>query len=259
MKNLLKLSLGSLLMGLFLFTACQKEESNPIAQINTEDEALMRSIEQTIDQADKELEYDYHHPAVLQDDNLGFRSTVYLPAGSQDGLAAAIAQAGINGKVIVRSGDHYESGTVMITNSVQLEGENGARLLFENASATNGPNTVIVPAIHVKNCNFTKIRNLTIEPQGDTGSNAIFLENARFTRIEKNVIKNFVNSVWFSDRSERGSIYDNEFVYDVEGSSGNWGLTIESGSTVNIKGNYASGYAVGIFVSDRNGRVIRPE
>lgn len=259
MKKMSFFSVIPFLAIMVFMVSCQKEEPQSATEVSTEDQALLRSIEDTIAAADRELEYDYENPAMPQDDNIGFRSTVYLPAGSNDGLADAIAQAGVNGKVVVKSGNHYESGTVLITNSVRLEGENGARILFDNSPSINGGNIVVKPAIHVKNCNFTKIKNLIIEPQGEIGSNAIFLENARFTRIEKNEIKNFVNSVWLSDRSERGSIYDNEVTYDVAGSSGNWGMTIESGSAVNIKGNQTSGYAVGIFISDRNGKVKENE
>ena len=40
--------------------------------------------------------------------------TVALPAGSIDGLAAAIASAGPGGTVILKSGLHTESGTVTV-------------------------------------------------------------------------------------------------------------------------------------------------
>jgi hypothetical protein len=39
---------------------------------------------------------------------------VALPAGSIDGLAAAIASAGPGGTVILKSGLHTESGTVTV-------------------------------------------------------------------------------------------------------------------------------------------------
>src|SRR5688572_18640721 len=47
--------------------------------------------------------------------------TVTLPAGSVDGLAAAIAAAGPGGRVLVKSGAHTESGPVVIPHTLLLE------------------------------------------------------------------------------------------------------------------------------------------
>jgi hypothetical protein len=55
----------------------------------------------------------------------------YVPPGSNDALADALAEAGPGGIVVLASGDHHESGTVAITHRVVLVGEPGATLLVD--------------------------------------------------------------------------------------------------------------------------------
>ena len=61
--------------------------------------------------------------------------TVTLAAGSVDGLAAAIAEAGPGGKVIIEAGLHRESGSVLINSPVSLIGEPNA--IIESTTPTD--------------------------------------------------------------------------------------------------------------------------
>ena len=51
-----------------------------------------------------------------------------LPAGSVDQLAAAIAEAGPGGEVVLAAGIHKISGTVIVDIPVSIVGEDGAIL-----------------------------------------------------------------------------------------------------------------------------------
>lgn len=80
---------------------------------------------------------------------------VYLPAGSVDGLAAALAAAGNNGTVIVRAGTHTENGMVTIGRKVRIIGEVGAIMEFNTSP---DPAAIIVaPALQVLNANHVTI------------------------------------------------------------------------------------------------------
>ena len=63
---------------------------------------------------------------VNQSDFTGERKVVDLPAGSVNGLQAAIEEAGPNGIVNVKSGLHIEDVTVNVNFTVQIIGEEGA-------------------------------------------------------------------------------------------------------------------------------------
>ncbi|MEZ4991255.1 MAG: hypothetical protein R2824_12615 [Saprospiraceae bacterium] len=91
-----------------VFTACQKEPLLP-EQTATDQKQLIATIEKQIAAArqgmlEKQTFVLKHLPA----------DAVELPAGSTDGLTAAIAEAGPGGTVLVKAGEHFESGTVLI-------------------------------------------------------------------------------------------------------------------------------------------------
>ena len=252
MKNLFSACISLVLLTTLLFTACQKENVAPSPETQQQDPQLAK-IEATVDSAIAELEYDYNNPP--SDEGTSSRAMVYLPAGSVDGLAAAIAEAGVNGRVIVESGDHWESGTVTIPHRVTIQGEPGAKLhvaVGEPGSFFPFPTTnVISPAIYVKKASLVRLKNLEIKPQGASGSTGIFVERSRSVRIEEINISGFQFGIWVSDRSDFIRLYDNEIV----GSEvpGLWGVVIESGKGAKIKGNYVAGFASNVFASDKQG------
>lgn len=248
-----KTTLPLLALVLVLFYACKKNEAAEPEKLVSYDHPELAKIEQAVEKALAELEAEYNNPP--SDEEIGTRATVYLEAGSVDGLAAKIAEAGPNGKVVVKSGNHYESGTVMITQMVRLFGEEGANIYFDVA----GPGSdfpfveanVLDPAIHIKDCNQVWIKGLNIFPQNGDGSTGIFLEKGRLARIEGNQINGFQFGIWTSDKSSMARIYDNQVI----GSSpvGVWGIVIGSGASSQVKGNHVSKYATCIFASDENG------
>ncbi len=233
---------------------CAKDQSLPEAAL-TDDINVPTEIQAIIDAADAELEYDYKHPPVYDGNSL--RSTVYLPAGSQDGLANAISQAGIGGKIVVKSGDHWESGTVTITKPVTIIGENGAKIYFDVSEKGGGvfsaTTNIIDPAIYVNGANFVRIKGLHMVPTKSTGNTAIFLEDAKLARIEDNRIEDYQHGIWASGNSHSPSFYDNYLTNSFTSGNLGIGMIVESGKNAKIKGNFVENFNWGLFASDKKG------
>lgn len=237
---------------LFLLVGCAKDKIPTTNELELKNQ-IPAEMQSMMDERISQLEHDYKTPPVYEEINS--RSVVNVPAGSVNQLQAAINSAGPNGKVVVQSGDHWESGTVTISQMVRLFGEPGAKIYFNvSGPGSNFPFTVtnvLDPAIHVKDCNQVWIKGLNIYPQSGNGSTGIFLEKARLARIESNLISGFQFGIWASDRSNMTRLYDNTLV----GSSpqGVWGIVAESAPSIQIKGNHVSKYATCIFGSDVDG------
>lgn len=250
MNNKFTIALWAL--ALTLLAGCAKDEA-PATTTALQQNQVPSDMQAIADKALAEIEYDYNHPPGGTE--IGSRATVTVPAGSVNALAAAIAQAGPNGKVVLKSGSHWESNTVTITQKVTIQGEEGAKLYVDVAGPGDPfpflTTNVLDPAILIKDCNFVWIKNLEIRPQGAKGSTGIFLEKGRFARIEGNLIKNFQFGIWLSDNSNTASLYDNEVVGYSD--LGVWGLVMESGKSVKLKGNYVASFASNIFASDERG------
>ncbi len=102
MKKIFHAGIYLIMLTTLLLTACQKENVGPSPEMQL-DHPQLAKIEAVVNEAMAELEADYNNPPTYE--GTSSRATVYLPAGSVDGLAAAIAEAGVNGKVIVGIGD----------------------------------------------------------------------------------------------------------------------------------------------------------
>ncbi len=229
---------------------CKKDLTQSLNEsAELQSQMLPADVQAEIDQAIVEIENDYNNPP--SDGVVGNRAVVHVPAGSVDALQDAIDEAGWGGKVIVESGEHWESETVVIDHTVRIIGQDGAKVYFNTiaASAKNEQGYVLTEAgFHVKNANHVWIKGLEIYPQQSTGSMAIWLEGGRMARIEGNKISAFKYAIWLSDNSNAVGIYDNE----IDGASNVtiWGITVESGKSVKIKENHLDQCVVGIFLSD---------
>jgi hypothetical protein len=242
------LPLSALLL-VFAILGCAKEETPATAETLAPE--VPSHIQAAVDDALATLEHDYTHPPVSGE--VTSRATVYVPAGSTNALAAAIAQAGPGGKVVLKSGSHWETETVMITQMVTITGEKDAILYVDvlPANTTNAAGQFITEAgIWVKNAPAVVIENLDIRPTGADGSMGIFLERGLRARIQNNKFTNFRYPLWLSDLSNMTAIYDNEI---VGGGISDWGITVESGKDVKLKGNSSTGTVVGLFLGDERG------
>lgn len=168
------------------------------------------------------------------------RSTVILPAGSVDGLADAIEEAGYNGKVIVESGIHYESARVVITEKVTIVGQEGAVI------ETSAPS--LIPALHIKNAHNVTIKGLELRSTGPIISWAILVENSDLTTIEDNVILGY-NAGIVIEQGDHTKINQNTMV----GSGLVHNIIVVNGEHVKILGNDLSNARFGIFISDKKG------
>ena len=187
---------------------------------------------------------------------LSFRSgkIVELPAGSVDGLATAIAEAGAGGMVRVKAGDHQESSTVTISQPVRIMGEPGARLIFDTQPTTVAGG--VVPAIFLYNVSGVFIQGLEIVPASAPGGTGIVLENAPRTIFRNNVIKDHQFSILI-EKSDRCRILKNTIVgsdaWQTGGLPAVHGIVNINGNFNWIAGNDISNTVFGIWACDKNG------
>ena len=247
--NYFKITLPLLTLLLVMLIGCAKDVMPTPGELQNQE--IPAAIQAAVDDALAEIEYDYNNPYTSGE--VSSRATVYVPAGSTNALAAAIAQAGPGGKVVLQSGSHWETETVMITQMVTIIGEKDAILYVDVLPAVtrSATNQIITEAgIWVKNAPAVVIENLDIRPTGANGSMAIFLERGLRARIQNNKFTNFRYPIWLSDLSNMVSIYDNEI---VSGGVSFWGITVESGKDVKVKGNTSTGVVTALFLSDERG------
>jgi nitrous oxidase accessory protein NosD len=116
-------------------------------------------------------------------------TTIALPAGSVNGLAAAIAQAGPGGTVILKGGLHKESGPAVITAPVNITGEAGA--ILQTATPPSYPpnafTITITGALQFKGAPGSVVRGVWFQPPaGTVGSAAVILEDSPGAQVLNN-------------------------------------------------------------------------
>jgi nitrous oxidase accessory protein NosD len=187
--------------------------------------------------------------------------TVRLPAGSVNGLAAAIANAGPGGTVILKRGLHAESGPVTVGFRVNLIGEPGAILETATSPDPDYPIT-IAAAIHLKNAPHAKVQGIWFRPPaGTTGNCAVVLEDSPYAQVLCNQVSAYqfgvlvqradhacisgnriqVSNAWSLDPS------DPDFLIDTEG------IVNINGQHVRVTDNHVSGGFDGIWMCDEKG------
>lgn len=196
---------------------------------------------------------------IIQDIELRNGNAVYVPAGSVDALAAAIAEAGANGKIILKSGVHHESSTVLVDQSVKIKGESGAVLMVDTDDTQAGPPFAVSPALHIKGARNVHIEGVEIRPIGDAGHTAVLLEDARNARISSNAIYDFQIGVLLAD-ADHALVYNNRIQgFDPTFANLTWGIAAMDGNGAIIRHNDISSVAIGIFASDTNGKALENE
>ena len=166
---------------------------------------------------------------------------VVVPAGSVDGLAAAITEAGPGGEVVLAAGLHQISGTVMVEIPVSIVGENGAIL----ESANSAPDDVVKAALHIKGADGARIENLIIQIPGDPNvpaANAgIVIENASDARIVNNQITGHTNGILI-EHGDRALLKDNVVQTAKDG------IVLINGTDVSIQDNWVSCTRFGMWI-----------
>ena len=157
-------------ISLFLLHSCTKEVTPKESKLTLK-EKLIQQANDRIAEAELSLQ---QVEAEIRSPN-----TVIVPAGSVDALAAAIAAAGNNGKVILATGNHHESNTVMIEHTVHIKGAPGAKLIVDVGAFSYQHD----PALYVRNANKVRISNLEIIPKTSPGNTGILVENGSHIRL----------------------------------------------------------------------------
>lgn len=176
-------------------------------------------------------------------ENDGSRKTVTLPAGSVDGLADAIEEAGEGGKVIVASGTHYESARVVISEEdIKIQGQPGAVIESDV--------TGFMPVLHIKNTEDVKVQGIELVSTGTpgTGTVGILIEESEEVTLKNNTILGFDFSI-LNEEGEEAKITDNT----IAGTGFGHCITNINGEDVKIQGNVLSGGVFGAWLCDEDG------
>jgi hypothetical protein len=188
---------------------------------------------------------------------IGGRKVVNLEAGSVDGLAAAIAAAGVNGVVLVKAGTHTESNTVRVEQSVRIVGEPGA-ILISTTSPLAAPTDPFDPAIHVVGAADVIVMGLTMRPSGAVGGVGILIEGAPNATIYKNTIEEYSYGV-VTDHANDVKIWKNtipsSFAWTTGGIPESIGIFCMSGDRADVANNDCSRGLANYFVSGADGKL----
>lgn len=181
---------------------------------------------------------------------------VFVPAGSVDALAAALAEAGPGGRVVLRRGLHTENSPIEITQPVLLQGESGAELKIASGAQSADLNTVVRPALVVR-ADDVMIRGLSIVPLEGDGNTAVLLRAHRVAVVlnrmsgfqygvmveQANDAKIFANDITVSPTWQTGAVFDAH------------GVVVINGTGARLFGNAVRGALFGIWACDRDGQL----
>jgi len=184
------------------------------------------------------------------------KKTVEIPAGSVDALAAAIAEVRDGGVVLLRSGQHNESGTVTVDHRVKILGEPGAILISDTKPGAGLPATVD-PALHVLGASQVVIWGLDIRPKEAVGGTAILIENSPKTLVGHNTMRACQFGVLI-EKGDRANICENTIIttsWETSGLAAVYGIVAINGEDVEIEENDVSNAFFGIWVCDKDGEV----
>ncbi|WP_020567244.1 right-handed parallel beta-helix repeat-containing protein [Neolewinella persica] len=242
----------------FVFLFCFACEVAPVQITTPDDTAAALEAEANKLEAEFQAELTERKKEVT---SFPKRQAVSVPGGSVDALAAAIAQAGRGGTVVLESGVHTESATVLIPHQLKLIGQAGA-VLEVTTGLHNFATTSLDPAIHVLNAPRTYITGIEIRPTGVAGGVGILVEDSPRTYLRENRIDQFQFGVLL-EASDRVFIIGNEVIgtplWQTNEAPFATGILTMKGDRAGVSGNDVSGFFIGIWACSRFGRVIGNE
>jgi nitrous oxidase accessory protein NosD len=183
---------------------------------------------------------------------------VEVPAGSADALAAALAAAGPNGTVLLKSGVHTESGTVEISQTVTLAGETGA-VLESSTSPVLAPGQPVQPALWVHGASNVVIRDIEMRPAAAIGGCGVLLHHAANASVFGNNIHDIQYGIVL-EQADRAKMWNNRIAC-----SNGWltgaipealGITVVNGDQALIANNRVTDALFGIWPCDQGGKVL---
>ncbi|MGH7496242.1 MAG: right-handed parallel beta-helix repeat-containing protein [bacterium] len=179
---------------------------------------------------------------------------VVLPAGSVDGLADALEEAGRNGIVLVKSGLHKESATVFVTKATTIIGEPGA--ILEVDTEPWPTTSVVEPALHIKNARSALIWGLEIRPKGSVGGAAILVDHTPNAIIGHNTLVGHQFGV-LVEQSDHTRIIQNTIATTLLWQTGELieveGVVVINGEHTLIANNDISNAFLGLWACSRKG------
>lgn len=242
----MKKLIGLFALVLILVVGCSKQEpTQPLGD--------QLDVSSAISKVEPEL-------AELVDASSVRGSSIVVPSGSQDALADAIAQAGENGTVVLASGMHYESDMVIISQTVQILGEDGAVLRIDSQSDPAVTDIVLDAGLYVYNASRVVISNLEIRPQNAPGGVAILLENAPNSSIVNNKIYDHQFSVVVQNGDDSRILQntiDGTPAWQTGALDRTVGILVLKGVRVLVSRNDVATNVFGIFASDARGKMTK--
>lgn len=209
------------------------------------------SPEEDVDAMIQSLEQFSANPASGLAKVSGGKRIVEVPAGSNDALAAAIAEVRDGGVVLLRAGNHTESGTVTVDHRVIILGEPGAVLISDTK-----PLATVQPALHVLNASRTVVWGVEFHAKEAVGGTGILVENSTNTLIGSNKMYELQYGV-LVEKGDRATIHGNTVVTTSAWQTGQlaavYGIVIINGDEVRVSNNNVSNAFFGIWVCDQKG------
>ncbi len=253
MRNLIRIPLA-LVLALFFF-ACTADTIQPTETSTDATEALQektRQLEVEITEEIAELE---------AEELISPRSHIVLPAGSVDGLADAIADAGPGGTVVLATGPHVETETVTITHRIRLVGEDGAELIFDDAPIEVSGQVEV--GLHFIGANRCLVRNIDFRIAGAVGGTAILLQESDRAFITRNTMEDYQFGVLI-EKSNRTFITQNDIAVSDLWQIGetivqSFGIVNVNGLRTRVYGNQLSGGITGVWACDKGGYIAHNE
>lgn len=238
-----------------LLCSCEAEQFQQTPPSPNSEAALQEKVQQLEAEIEQEL------ADVEAENTVDLRSQVVLPAGSVDGLAAAIAEAGPGGTVLLESGPHVETGTVTINHRIRLTGHSGATIIFDSAPLEVAGNVEV--GLHFLNASRSVVRNIDFRVAGAVGGAAILLQNSDRCYITRNSMEEFQFGVLI-ERSDRAYIVNNDIAVSDLWQIGDpivqsFGIVAVNGVKARVYNNRLSGGVTGIWACDKDGYLARNE
>ena len=246
---LLALAPAALLAAVMFAASCSRQAplspaDTPDDAVTTVDLSVLRHIEMAL------------RPPVTEGADAERRGrVVYVPAGSDDALAGAIATAGAHGAVVLRAGVHHESGPVEIATPVTLFGETGA-VLESHIPTWPVASPTIQAALWVHTPGFA-MRGIEMRPEGGIGGTAILLDHAPGAAVFQNNLHDYQYGVLI-EGSDRTRIFDNRisatpaWLSDPNVPEAHGIVNINGVGTI-VARNTVTNALFGIWACDRNG------
>ncbi len=234
------------LAGLFL-VSCQKDK---VSTTTTDDyQQFLAEAEQRLADADAGA---LAEEAVY----VSGRAPGVLPAGSVDGLADAIAEVGPYGTVVVESGLHIETGTVIISHPVRIVGEPGA-VIQSTTHPAEGLPYVVDAAIYIDHARQVHIEGLSFVPDPATGQGGtgILVSYSDRAFIRDNDFSEYLQAVVVHKSDQARIFYNRATGLYSEGFATftSYGFIVASGQNNYLKGNAAEDFWGNYFVSGQDG------